>query len=86
MSNSSKEFRDALQAKLGEVKGKLSNPAPAQLHPLTEVQSRLSIGRTTLYGLISSGDIRSVKIGERRLVSEQALRDFIAALEEGDPS
>lgn len=86
MSNSSKEFRDALQAKLGEVKGKLSNPEPTQLHPLTEVQSRLSIGRTKVFKLIESGELRSVKIGKSRRVSEQALRDFIAALEEGDPS
>lgn len=36
-----------------------------------------SIGRTTLYGLISSGEIETVKIGKRRLVKAASLARFI---------
>jgi excisionase family DNA binding protein len=36
-----------------------------------------SIGRTTLYGLISSGEIETVKIGKRRLVKADSLARFI---------
>ncbi|MEO6093439.1 MAG: helix-turn-helix domain-containing protein [Novosphingobium sp.] len=36
-----------------------------------------SIGRTTLYGLISSGEIETVKIGKRRLVKAESLARFI---------
>ena len=36
-----------------------------------------SIGRTTLYAALSSGDLKSVKIGTRRLISIDALRDWL---------
>lgn len=36
-----------------------------------------SIGRTTLYGALSSGDLKSVKIGTRRLITLEALRDWL---------
>ena len=36
-----------------------------------------SIGRTTLYAALSSGDLRSVKIGTRRLITMEALRDWL---------
>lgn len=35
------------------------------------------IGRTTLYAALSSGDLRSVKIGTRRLITLDALRDWL---------
>ncbi|MDO6481920.1 helix-turn-helix domain-containing protein [Shimia thalassica] len=36
-----------------------------------------SIGRTTLYAALSSGELRSVKIGTRRLITLDALRDWL---------
>ena len=36
-----------------------------------------SIGRTTLYAALSSGDLRSVKIGTRRLITIEALRTWL---------
>lgn len=36
-----------------------------------------SIGRTTLYAALSSGELRSVKIGTRRLIMLEALRDWL---------
>ena len=36
-----------------------------------------SIGRTTLYAALSSGDLKSVKIGTRRLITIDALRDWL---------
>lgn len=36
-----------------------------------------SIGRTTLYAALSSGDLKSVKIGKRRLITLEALRDWL---------
>ncbi|WP_370301264.1 helix-turn-helix domain-containing protein [Pseudooceanicola sp.] len=36
-----------------------------------------SIGRTTLYAALSSGDLKSVKIGTRRLITLEALRDWL---------
>lgn len=35
------------------------------------------IGRTTLYAALSSGELKSVKIGTRRLIMLEALRDWL---------
>lgn len=36
-----------------------------------------SIGRTTLYAALSSGELKSVKIGTRRLITLDALRNWL---------
>lgn len=36
-----------------------------------------SIGRTTLYAALSSGDLKSIKIGTRRLITVDALRAWL---------
>ena len=41
-----------------------------------------SIGRTTLYAALSSGDLKSTKIGTRRLITIDALRDWLKKHEE----
>ncbi|OBG10444.1 excisionase [Mycolicibacterium fortuitum] len=43
--------------------------------------SRLSIGRTQVFALIANGQLRSVKVGRRRLVSEAAIREFIEKID-----
>jgi len=40
------------------------------------------IGRTTLYAAIGSGQLRSLKIGKRRLITIEALRKWLAAAEQ----
>ncbi|MEM6623097.1 MAG: helix-turn-helix domain-containing protein [Pseudomonadota bacterium] len=35
------------------------------------------LGRTTIYAAISSGDLRSIKIGNRRLIMVDWLRDWM---------
>ena len=52
-----------------------------QLHPIPTVQRRLSLGRSSVFALIGSGELRSVKVAGRRLVPEQALIDFIEKLD-----
>lgn len=41
-----------------------------------------SIGRTTLYAALSSGELKSVKIGTRRLIMLEALRNWLLANEQ----
>ena len=36
-----------------------------------------SIGRTTLYAALSSGELKSIKIGTRRLILVEALRAWL---------
>jgi excisionase family DNA binding protein len=54
--------------------------AEARLHGLKAVQQRLNVGRSTVFALVASGELRSVKIGRRRLVPEAALVEFIENL------
>jgi excisionase family DNA binding protein len=46
-----------------------------------EAARRLGIGRTKLYELMATGDLRSVKIAGARRVSATALAEFVAALD-----
>ncbi|MBF6212239.1 excisionase [Nocardia puris] len=53
----------------------------AQLLTESEVRKRIPIGHSKYHELIASGALRSVKIGRRRFVTEQAVADYIASLE-----
>lgn len=54
----------------------------AQLLTEKEVRQRIPIGHSKYYELIGSGELRSVKIGRRRFVTEQAVEDYIARLDQ----
>ena len=56
--------------------------AAARLQGIKSAQERLSVSRSTIFELIGSGQLRSVLIGRRRLIPEQAIRDFIAQLDQ----
>ena len=54
----------------------------AQLHDEKATRLRLGgLGRSKFWELISSGELRSVKIGKRRLVPEQAICEYTERLE-----
>lgn len=44
------------------------------------VGDRLSVGRSTIFSLMASGALPSVKVGRRRLVLESVLCEYIARL------
>jgi excisionase family DNA binding protein len=46
-----------------------------------EAADLAGVGRTTIYEALRSGDLKSLKIGKRRLIRVDALRDWLAALE-----
>lgn len=50
------------------------------LLPVDEAARRLGIGRTTVFGLIRTGELRSVSVGRRRLVPADAIEAFVAKL------
>lgn len=52
----------------------------SRLLPVAGVMDRLSLG-TAVFELLNSGELRSVKVGRRRLVSEGQIADYIARLE-----
>lgn len=49
-----------------------------------EAAKALGISRAFLYRLIQSGELRSFRIGRRRMVSAEALKDLIARMEGAD--
>jgi excisionase family DNA binding protein len=38
----------------------------------------LGIGRTVAYGLVLSGELRSIKIGRRRLVAISSVSEYVS--------
>ena len=54
----------------------------SELLTVPEAAERLRISRWMLYNLIRSRRLRSIKIGDRRLVPVTALRAFLAMAEE----
>ena len=46
-------------------------------HRIPEACGRLGIGRSSLYALIKSGEIRTIKIGSRTLIPEAELLKVI---------
>ena len=51
-----------------------------------EVMARLAVGQTKVYELMSSGELRSVKVGRSRRVPTDELERFIADLDDSRPS
>ena len=47
-------------------------------YPIPEAAEILGIGRTTLYAEIGAGRLSTITIGRRRLVTREALEDYLA--------
>jgi excisionase family DNA binding protein len=45
-----------------------------------EAAQRLSIGRTTMYSLVSTGAIESVTIGRLRRIPSECLEEYVSSL------
>ncbi len=45
-----------------------------------EVAKALGVGRTMVFELIRSGELRSVKIGKSRRIPTQAVREYVEGL------
>ncbi|GMV31982.1 MAG: hypothetical protein AMXMBFR59_41070 [Rhodanobacteraceae bacterium] len=60
----------------------LGQGAPSKLsYNLAEVVSATGVNRSAVYVALSSGALRSFKLGRRRMVSAQALQDWNNGLE-----
>jgi excisionase family DNA binding protein len=51
--------------------------APPRLLSVEEAAERCGVGRSAFYALIGRGEIRSHKVGRRRLIAETAIQEFI---------
>ncbi|MPZ94089.1 MAG: helix-turn-helix domain-containing protein [Propionibacteriales bacterium] len=53
---------------------------------IPEVMARLAVGQTKVYELLSSGELRSVKVGRSRRVPSNELDRFMAELDDSRPN
>lgn len=58
----------------------LTTPTQAINLTIPDVVATSKIGRTTVFALIKSGELESIKIGRRRYVPAAALRDYLERL------
>ncbi|WP_412743472.1 helix-turn-helix domain-containing protein [Krasilnikovia sp. MM14-A1004] len=62
--------------------GEAAGPMPAQEHPVVltveEAAEMLKVGRTTVYDLIRTGDLRSVMIGRLRRIPYTGVLAYLA--------
>jgi excisionase family DNA binding protein len=54
--------------------------AERALLSVSDVMARTTLGRTAVYGLIQSGQLRSVTVGKHRLIPAEALADWVRSL------
>ena len=69
------ELADAIR---DEVRAELTNrtDGPPELLSIERTSRQLGIGRTAVYDAIGRGDLRSVKVGRRRLTPADALAEL----------
>jgi excisionase family DNA binding protein len=72
-----------LVAALREELTPAAQPSPPELLDVREAARRVGISRTSLYQLLGRHEVRSIKVGRRRLVPASAL---LALEHEGAPS
>ena len=58
----------------------LNTPTPKILLTVEEAAAYLGVGRTTMYALVSSGDVESVLVGRLRRVPPDAVDAYVMRL------
>lgn len=58
-------------------------PAPRLAVGIEEAADLLGLGRSLLFRLIKEGQLRSVKVGKRRLIAVSELEAFMGRLQKG---
>ena len=53
-----------------------------QAFTVEQVADMLHVGRDKVYYLLRTGQLRSIKIGKLRRITEQQLAEFVASLED----
>ncbi len=57
-----------------------------QAYTVEQVAEILHVGRDKVYYLIRTGQLRSIKIGKLRRITNEHLAEFVASLEDADRS
>lgn len=67
-------FADLVRALVAE---ELDRRLPPRFFSVDEAARELGVGRTSIYALLGSGRLRSVRVGRRRLIPGDALREIV---------
>lgn len=51
------------------------------LHTISAALQRIPVSRSKLYVMLKNGEVRSVKVGGRRLIPESAITEFVQRVE-----
>ena len=65
-------------ATMGEVQRTQTNRPEVKGLSVQQTAERMGIGRTLVFDLIKNGELASLKIGRRRIVTTQAIDEFLA--------
>ncbi len=57
-----------------------------KLLSLKETEAALNLGHTKVCELIADGDIESIKVGRRQLITPEAIDRFIGRMAAGEPT
>ncbi len=52
------------------------------LIPIEDSAAVLGVGRTTTYALMKAGELTTVKIGRRSLITAESLREYVQRLKD----
>jgi excisionase family DNA binding protein len=55
--------------------------ATLRAYTVEQVAEILHVGRDKVYGLLRTGQLRSIKIGKSRRITDEHLAEFVSALE-----
>jgi excisionase family DNA binding protein len=69
------ELADAIRAELHAELAERHDP-PQELLSVAQTARRLGLGRTAVYDLFGRGELRSLKVGRRRLIPADALAEL----------
>jgi excisionase family DNA binding protein len=58
------------------------NPTAVHAYTVEQVAEMLHVGRDKIYYLLRTGQLRSIKIGKLRRITDRHIADFVASLED----
>jgi excisionase family DNA binding protein len=70
-------IRELVAAIREEIAAASKPDSPVLLFGVDEAARRLGISRTTLYGELAAGRVRSLKVGRRRVIPVDALAEYV---------
>jgi excisionase family DNA binding protein len=69
-----------------EARHKSPSDTPRLAYTIDEVSKLLTLGRTSLYSRLKSGELRARKCGKRTLILHEDLQQFLSDLDSVQPS